>query len=503
MKVQHSLFVGAFAMFFLILFLPAVSQAQYISVKSIPVASGDQFMIFPSQNLGMGGVSIAFDDPLLDPFVNPAKCVRVRGIRLFGSPTFYNVSDNIGAARTLPLGAVFGAEKWFGGFAIAVQQLDAAEPARVFGIRAPDDFRPGRAFLQPLLSDKSSNNSYVSGLIGTRFSDSNISVAAGVSWAGLNALNGVDLLYAESLDIEQFGHIVDYRIGLFGELSGDRSFEALLLHNRVNMTHDVSYPIWFFDEAANTSSMGMRVERNLDRTRTWGFHLGYVQPLPQEEWRMGGIFTVNLKSHPKIPNYELMNIPRDPGNSWAFNFGVGVSRTNGPAAFGIDLVFEPIWSNTWAEAAEAVRTRSGRILPPGAKTVDNDFKFSNWLLRLGIGRQEKTFGFQFGLQVRWIQYRLDQINKVEEFQRSQKESWAEWTPSVGLSMNFPEFQIRYTGRLTTGTGRPGVARNRTRSEAFTEAAARSDFIVAPSGALTLQEAVVLTHQISVAIPIRD
>lgn len=487
MKVRTVVHNCAFTMLLLILFTPALSIAQTISLKSIPVASGDQFMVFPSQNLGMGGVAIALDDPLLDPFVNPAKAVRVKGVRLFGAPTFYNVSDDNGAAQTLPLGALFGSDKWFGGLSVAVQQLGAPEPSNFFAIRATDDFIAPRRLSQTL-SEKNSNNSYISGLLGTKISDSNISVAAEVSWAGLDAVDGVDLLYANSQNIEQSGHMVDYRIGLFGELSAQRTFEVLFLHNRFNMTHDVTNFFWD----------GMQIERNLDRTRTSGLHIGYVQPLPEDEWRIGAIFTTNRKSHPKIPNYELMNIPRDPGNSWAFNFGAGVSRTNGPATFGMDVIFEPIWSNTWAEAAESIETRSGQIISPGEKTVDNDFKFTNWLLRIGIGRQEELLGFQLGLQVHWIRYRLEQINKVEEFQRSQTENWAEWTPSLGLSLNFPEFQIRYVGRLTTGTGRPGIAWN---NWGVDEAASRSDFIVAPSGALTLDEAHVLTHQFSVTVPI--
>jgi len=430
--------------------------------------------------------------------VNPAKGARVRGYRLFGSPTFYSISDNNGAARTLPLGALIGSEKWFGGVSVAVQQLGAAEPPDFFAVRRTVDFLPSRNLL---LSEKNSNNLYVSGLLGTMLPGSEISVAASLSWFSLDAVDGVELLYARSQGVEQFGQMVDFRIGLLGELQGQRSFEVLLLHNRLDMTHDVSYPVGFVDEATGRSSVASRVERNLDRTRTWGLHLGYVGPLSGEDWRIGGVLTVNRKSHPKIPNYELMNIPRDPGNSWAFNIGTGVSRTNGPATFGLDLILEPIWSNTWAEAAEPVRTRSGRIIPVGQTTVDNDFRFTNWLLRVGIGRQKEVFGFQLGLQVHWIRYQLDQHNKVEEFQRLQKESWAEWTPSVSLSWTFPEFQIRYTGRLTTGTGRPGVAR---RNWARAEAALDSgDFIVALSAPLTLREALVLTHQISISIPIRN
>ncbi|MFQ5631538.1 MAG: hypothetical protein ACE5I1_22430, partial [bacterium] len=346
---------------------------------------------------------------------------------------------------------------------------------------------------------KDAYNFYASGLIGAKLPGSNISVAAGLFLAGLEAIEGVDMLYANSQKIEQFGNMVDYRIGFFGELSGQRSFEILLLHNRFNMTHDVAYPGWMKESTTNDFSNGQVVERNLDRTNTWGLHLGYVQPVGQDEWRIGWIFTANRKSHPKIPNYELMNIPRDPGNSWAYNFGVGISNLDDPGIFAMDIIYEPIWSNTWADTPEPLATRSGRFIPAGGKTVVNDFRFTNWRFHIGVGHHEKIFGFQMGLQMRWIQYRLDQTNKVEEFQRTQHESWAEWTPTIGLILKYPTFHIRYTGRLTTGTGRPGVARN---NFAAQDKAFAGDFIVAPSGSLTLQEEHVLTHQISVSIPIR-
>src|SRR5690242_16213215 len=69
-----------------------VAGAQLIQIKTLPIADGDQWRIFPSANSGMAGVSIAVADSLLDPFVNPAKASRVtpgRNGTFFGSPTFY------------------------------------------------------------------------------------------------------------------------------------------------------------------------------------------------------------------------------------------------------------------------------------------------------------------------------------------------------------------------------------------------------------------------------
>ncbi|UCF20448.1 MAG: hypothetical protein JSU87_03300, partial [Gemmatimonadota bacterium] len=52
--------------------LPGAADAQFVSLKTVPIATDEQFLFFPSQRLGMAGVSIAIDDTLLDPFVNPA-----------------------------------------------------------------------------------------------------------------------------------------------------------------------------------------------------------------------------------------------------------------------------------------------------------------------------------------------------------------------------------------------------------------------------------------------
>ncbi|MDA0329531.1 MAG: hypothetical protein O2958_11045 [Gemmatimonadetes bacterium] len=93
------------------------------------------------------------------------------------------------------------------------------------------------------------------------------------------------------------------------------------------------------------------------------------------------------------------------------------------------------------------------------------------------------------------------MNRVENSFRDQDESWVEWSPTFGAVVAFPSLDLRYSGRITTGTGRPGIG------SGFgpgleTLSASDADFILAPGAALTLQEAQVFTHQISVTIPIR-
>src|SRR6059058_1563217 len=95
----------------LALALPGPASAQLISIKTVPIAQGDQFEIFPSNNLGMGSVSIALPDTLLDPFLNPGKGARLGAARFFGAPTAYGISQGAGGGRTLPLAINAGSDR--------------------------------------------------------------------------------------------------------------------------------------------------------------------------------------------------------------------------------------------------------------------------------------------------------------------------------------------------------------------------------------------------------
>tara|TARA_B100000749_G_scaffold241605_1_gene202014 strand:- start:462 stop:1205 length:744 start_codon:yes stop_codon:yes gene_type:complete len=243
-----------------------------------------------------------------------------------------------------------------------------------------------------------------------------------------------------------------------------------------------------------------RIEVNEDKTRTIGGHLNWDRDLSAPGWRIGATATVNQKSHPKIPNYQIQNIPRDPGTTWAYEAGFGIARTRGATTFGVDMVLQPIWSETWQEADEPVTTGSGTVIKPGGRTIENDFFFTNVILRTGLSYELGNLELQTGLEMRSYDYELEQVNHIESSFRDLEESWMEWSPTLGAVLHFSDVDLRYTGRFTTGTGRPGTAweweENMVRADAF------NDFIIAPEGPLTLQDALVHTHQLSVRIPIR-
>jgi len=327
------------------------------------------------------------------------------------------------------------------------------------------------------------------------------------SWAELGAVDGVDLLYAQSQKIEQSGHASDVRVGLLKEWQDGRSLELVLLRNSLRMRHDVSY-LNFVVGFTSTDTVQRprwetRVEENLDHTDTWGLHAAFRKPLAPGGWSLGWSFTGNRKDHPKIPNYEIQNIPRDPGDTWAWGLGVGVAKTEGPGRFAADLILEPIRSHTWADLPVDTVSVMGDLIEAGDMTVENDFAFTNALVRAGGSWVYRLATFKAGLQIRSIAYELDQFDHIQVRRRKQKEDWMEWTPSAGVSLALPGVDLHYVIRTTTGTGRPGTRWTNARmAESGAFGLASADIILAPSGPLTLQDARVTTHQLSVVVPMR-
>jgi hypothetical protein len=313
-------------------------------------------------------------------------------------------------------------------------------------------------------------------------------------------MDGVDLLYAGASRIDQRGGMGDVRLGLHRSGGRDR-LSILLLHSRVSMTHDVTYQGWIWDPVTMTSVFETRLEKNEDKSRTWGTQVEWDRDLAAPGWRVGASATVNRKSHPKIPNYDIQNIPRDPGTTWAYEAAFGLARTVGPTSVGVDLVLQPIWSETWQEADAQDVLDSGGTLSVGDRSIENDFFFTNVLLRTGISHEIGKATLQAGLEVKSYDYTLDQVNHVLSDYREQDESWMEWTPTLGVVLRFAGLDVLYAARRTTGTGRPGTAAPFP-TDITVLSQTEGDFIIAPQGALTLQDATVVTQQLSVRIPIR-
>ncbi|HET7249356.1 MAG TPA: hypothetical protein VFI79_05890 [Gemmatimonadales bacterium] len=497
---------SSFVLLFL-LTLAGVGSAQVIPIRTVPLSEGDQFLVYPSNNLGMGGVSVALPDSLLDPFRNPAMGARLGQARLFGSPALYSTTQQTGNGVTLPLAAFGRARSWFGGISLVVQQVDGSRAPPFVGIAIDPPINRGPFIPSGPAPDFGSHgNQYAFASLGKILSGGGLSIGGSVQWSRLRALDGSDLLFPGRQQMSESGRGLDLRLGLLKDWSGNRSFEALLLHDRFRMSEDVTYLDTFWDPGTQQFVQTERIERALDRTVTTGVHVAYQRPLAASGWRIGWLGTLNLVSEPRISENEIVTLPRDEGRATAADIGVGFSKTRGPGTFAIDLLYEPIWSSTWGVAQAPIATARGDTLAAGERTVTNRFRFSNLVLRLGVNREmtlvqlEKAVGLQLGLALRSVSYQLNQTDRVATTQQHTHSSWVEWTPTWGLSLRFPEFELRYRGRVTNGMGRP--------AQAFAPVGvfpaadvAPGVFVVAPDATLHLMGVSTITHQVSLSLPL--
>lgn len=488
---------------------PTPAGAQIISLKTVPLAAGDQFLVFPDHNLGMGGVSIALDDPFADPFGNPATASRDEVSRFFTVPTFYGVSNDNGGARTMPVGLHLQGGRWFGGGVVAIQDLSMGRALRnwVLPLVEGDWSLPSAN----ALVNRSVTNRFAQFSLGRRIG-SRWAVAGSVMLVGLNGTDGVEQLFANAWDIEESGTMRDVRVGVAGSLDDGSTLEVALVRSRYELTHDVTSVAWeLVDTASWLWEPEVSEEGHRNIGRTWGAHVRYVRPLKAEGWRVGGIVTVNRKDHPKIPTYDLTAveiavrapIPRDPGNSWAFNIGAGISYEEGPTTFAMDVVYEPAVSDTWADEVEDVVAADGSVIPAGGHTVDNHFDFANAHAGAGLRhRLRERWALQLGIRMKSYSYSMEQQDYVLGLDRSLTQQWTQWTPTWGFSYDLNGIDLRYTGMASSASHFPFPDFGWSVEDDIAVAPDGPDLLAPPGGRLGTPDETVVTHRFQVSVPIR-
>ena len=467
-------------------FAGQTTVAQLVTPKTVPLHQDGQFAIFPSARDGMGGVSIAVDDTLGDAFANPAKAGRLRQGAIFASPYFHSVSAGRGGGHTLPVGGFAVAGDWTAGGIFAIQELE-------------------QGFSQAI-SERSAANQYAMAAVARRL-PAGLSLGASAYVAGLEAIDGIDLLYRGSDHIDQSGTLADLRLGAVKEWGSGRRIDVVLLHNRTSLTQDVHYTTSVWDQTTRTTTVTQRLDHNDDRTTIWGLHTQFSRPIGTDGWRMGLIATSNRLSHPKIPNYQFVNIPRDPGTTYGFNLGVGIARLLAGSTVGIDFVEEPMFSTTWGTAARDTAIVGGGVLHAGERTVDNKLRFSNVKMSLGLAKEfgyshdsSSALNLQLGLGVYAINYRLRQANHIQRTNRVQDEGWTEWTPTFGFGYRGKDLAIQYSFRLTCGPSDCiGMGDKVT---VVQPDVSPGGIIAAPSSPLTIDGGTAHVHQFIVKVPVR-
>ena len=486
-----------------LMLLPCAAAAQEIAVKSIPVATGSQFLLYPSEFTGLSSLTIALDDALADPFSNPAKGANIRENYFSTTPYYYSIgaTSNLNghATRTIPVGALVRRGSYFGGVSVAWQEMVRRPIQRcctVFGEIDPNLLISSSLVSSVTVTENSTtrNNLYVVAS-GGKVLREGLSAGISVFLANLKGVEGVQLLYSQGDDVDQDGRMATYKAGLYQRWADGRTAELVAQYHTFSMSHAMVAFVWGEED-------GWHSEKRLENDETNGvaLRLAYTQPMAHG-WRFGARVVGDWKTHPKIPNYDLMQIPRDPGNTGAYNVGLGLSRVIEKTTYAFEFIYEPIWSHTWANAVEDIIIDDE---PTGVKagdmTVENYFRFHNSIFRVGVRQAGSRLKFGLGLDLHLFRYRLNQEDFVQRSKRVLDEAWGEWTLSTGLGYDFTGFRLQYQSIITWGTGQPGI---RQPGVGMNDRALNASFVVAPAGALDLLDARVWTHRLSLLIPLSE
>ena len=464
--------------------MPNAAAAQLITPRTVPVQQSGQFDIFPSQRAGMAGVSLAIDDTLLDPFVNPAKTTRLRGVTLFTELGGHSVTRGGGGGRTIPFGALVSRGPWSAGALLAMQSLDGDAVLRL----RPSPDRP--------------DNTYGSLLLARRL-PRGMSVGASAFRARLEGLDGIHAMYTGSDSVGLSGALSDVRAGIVKQWRKGHTAEIVLLHTRTDVSHDVRFPIGAWDPNTRSFSTINQFEHHDDRTRVVGAHTELVTRTADSS-RFGFLATVNRLTHPRIPNYRFSNLPRDPGTTYAYNLGVGVSKVVERSAFALDLVYEPMFSHTWAEAGPNATDENGTPITPDTRTVENRFRFSNVRFALGGSREfvadtSIAVAVDLGLGFYRNSYRLRQRDNLSGTARRQQVGWTEWGPTFGLTMRTRRLQVGYRMRLGCSPGACTISIGR--ADDVVVSPGGPGVIAAPGPVLGLDYGYVLVQKLWVTLPL--
>src|SRR5207244_12707738 len=92
-------------------------------------------------------------------------------------------------------------------------------------------------------------------------------------------------------------------------------------------------------------------------------------------------------------------------------------------------------------------------------------------------------------------YSIEQQDLVDVTTSRLEESWLEWTPTWGVSLRFPELELRYRVRVSHGTDRLVAPSNSNQIIAVADLRP-GGFFLPPPLPMTLDGVHVVTHQFS-------
>ncbi|NLP12805.1 hypothetical protein GX408_20585 [bacterium] len=454
---------------------------QGISVKTVPLLSTDQFSLVPSFRDGMAGVSLAVPDGLADLFINPGKMDTAKSSEWFMQPKyshwtfahettvrshnrgFYYSLEKTNAHSsllTLPIGVYLQRNKLYSGLMTAVQSLSAS------GERSAQ-FKAG--------------NYPLCWLAGLRLPSIKSSIGIGLDYVGIRGIDGVYLLYPNAIGLDQRGSARQFKVGASMDIGqGDR--------------WNVLAGRYFFNMVQKAVAV-----TNKDENNGWLVQTEYVKKI-STPLTLALMVTMDRRHHPKIPDYPLAGVPRDPGNTQAWNFGLGAKWENETSLFGVDLLYEPIDAKTWVDAANDTRIWNGETIAKGVVILRNDYQFYNRILRTGFQLKPAPFlTMASGVQLKWYSYNYyqnDLINGMETTGKPQRE-WTETVWSARVGFKTKKIDVGYSLQLQAGMGlleRQWLWRMLVLEESAMDIA-RADFFIPPTIPLNVTPVLYYTQRI--------
>ncbi len=410
--------------------------SQGISVKTVPLLSTDQFSLIPSFRDDMGGTSIAVRDGLQDIFINPGNYDPDTGSQWFVTPrlSHWNFSQEF-STRYNDQRAVPFLEQNSAGSSIFTLPVGFILSSKKIYTAAMAGFQALSADNQQSAHFKASNYpwTWLGGIYVPRFKTA---IGVGVDYVRIRGIDGVYLLYPNAAQLSQKGSAKQFHLGMSGTLANEDHWNLAVSRYLFKI---------------------LQTEQNVvnkDENDGWWMQAHYMKKI-SEPLTLAALFVADWRHHPKIPEYPLAGIPRDPGNTQALNFGFGLKWQSEKTLFGLDIIYEPVDVKTWADAATEFTHWDGRVYRVGDVTQRNDYQFANRLIRSGIQiKPTRWLSLATGAQVKLYQYdyyQNDFLNHIERTGKPQRQ-WSETVWTGGIKIHTGKMVLNYSLRVQTGTG---------------------------------------------------
>ncbi len=466
---------------------------QIFPPKTVPSPQGEQFLLLPTSNRGMGGLPIALDDPLGDPFDNPA----VRGkepLRVFLTPAAYGDSRGTMGGYSFPLSLVLSGSSWFGTLAAAVQSLED-DPREVFSV--PSGLKEG------LEREKNGRNRYILASIGRQLGPGT-SIGLKLAYADLGILDGERRLYPSALSVSQTGRARTVTLGAQQRFRERHTVRVTVSNSHLAMSDEVTgwrrLPSDIPGAELLPPELWIREEGS--RSDIWEGTVRYSVQIPDRSVRFGAMASVWARDQSRVPKYDWVHVPRDPGTSTMGELGVGVETVGRPMRLAMEIAVAPGTGHTLLLSDSTIMGGDGTTIQPGDPILNNDFRFRNW--RAGVGAEVpfRKGGFQVGLGLHRYSFRLKQRDLVWEQDRDADVSWTELVPSIGGWVEIGRVEVGYSLRLVNRGFSPCEDYSyRTSCQGVPVRYHFTEMRVAPTLPDDLPDFRLTSHQLTVSLPV--